>query len=279
MSGNFLLRGIPKIPYIYHVHNVRDGRSYCTRIVSVSQKKEAGPMFTSTCVFKLAETSPLDVQAGINIWDKYKVSLEGKRPMDFEQCPSMDLPWYWRAQKEGKQNDRFPGLDCRKADMTTYNRNRHPLDRRHIIFYRSIGTLPEDPNMHLVAHLYASDRNSLYLVANSLEIGDVFSGIGSLVHQVIFHTNAKDMNFGEDRGPEKSEWFVKEDWTTRYSAGRGMFHSRVWSPEGKHVMTVTQDGLIRLPQDSGSVVEEIVKGWQGLPEEEAQEIKRTKEKL
>ena len=236
-------------------------------------------MFTCTCVFKKAETSPLDVQARVNIWEKYRIALGGKKPGDLEECSGMEVPWYWKRQRETGENDAFPGLDSRKAPMDEYNQTRHPLDRRQMVFYRSLGTLPRDPNMHLCAQLYASDRSSLFIVANAFEIGDVYTGIGSLVHSVIFHTGWETMDFGEDLGPEHSRWFCKEDWTTRKAGGRGVFYSRVWSPEGMHVATITQDGMVRLPRGSDAQVAEIRKQWEHLPEEETQRIGGRKEKL
>lgn len=276
VSGNFILPGIPDVKFTYHVQAIRDGRSSATRIVNVSQKEGKGYMFTCTCVFKGAESNPLDVQANINLWDKYSLALKGKNPWDFPECPGFDVPWYWREQAQGKPNDVFPGLDTRKVDMTRYNQGRHPLDRRQLIFFRSLGTIPKnDPNMHLCAQLYASDRNSLFIVANALDIGDAYTGMGSLIHQVIFHTSVEDLEFGEDRGPEGSRWFCKEDRCTRYANGRGLFDSRVWSPEGRHVMTITQDGMVRLPRGSEGKVGEVVKGWQGLMQEEVETVRRT----
>lgn len=164
--------------------------------------------------------------------------------------------------------------------MSTYNKTKHPLDRRQLVFYRSIGTIPNgNPNIHLCAQLYASDRNSLFIVANAMDIGYLYTAMGSLVHQVIFHTNAEDMDFGEDKGPEGSKWFAKEDWCTRYSGSRGLFYSRVWSPGGKHVMTITQDGMVKLPEDAGEQVGEIRKGWEGLEEEEIEAQRKTKGRL
>lgn len=148
-------------------------------------------MFTCTCVFKAAEANLMDVQAPVNLWDKYAVALKGKHPWNFPECPGFDVQWYWKEQAAGKKNDVFPGLDTRKADLSKYNEGRHPLDRRQLVFYRIIGTIPKDDvNMHLCAQLYASDRNSLFIVANALNIGDLYTSMGSLIHQVVFHTSA-----------------------------------------------------------------------------------------
>ena len=37
VSGNFLLPGLTNLPFIYKVHLIRDGRSYATRILNVTQ--------------------------------------------------------------------------------------------------------------------------------------------------------------------------------------------------------------------------------------------------
>jgi hypothetical protein len=58
----------------------------------------------------------------------------------------------------------------RKTDMTAYNQPRATLDRRQLQYYRVRGKMPsveEDPNLHAVAHLYASDRNGLFAVSSS----------------------------------------------------------------------------------------------------------------
>lgn len=51
--------------------------------------------------------------------------------------------------------------------MDAHNKDRPPLERRNLKYYSVIGAMPsvrEDPNMHACAHLYASDRNSLFVM-------------------------------------------------------------------------------------------------------------------
>ena len=227
---------------MYKVHNIRDGRSYCTRIVNVSQAEGKGVCFTCTCSFKTDETSPLDVQEHVDIWDMYKSVLTGKTPEDFPEAPGMDVPFYRKMlAEEPHRNEKFPGLQNHKVDMKAYNEHRAPLDRRQMIFYRPIGELPDEPNIHMCAHLYASDRNSLYIIANHLDVGDNYTQMGSLAHTVIFHAPWEQLKFrlrAPDAGPQ-GNWFVKEDWTTRVSVGRAMYHSHVWSPDGTHTVSYT----------------------------------------
>ncbi|KAK0945317.1 hypothetical protein LTR48_000795 [Friedmanniomyces endolithicus] len=262
VTGNFLLPGSVTTKFTYRVYVIRDGRSYATRIVNVTQAQGKGICFTCTCSFKVSETNPLDVQEKVDLWSKYKDVLGGNKPSDFEESPGMDVPWYWRRRRETGLNDAFPGLTARKVDMQRYNESRHPLDRRQLILYRTLGDLPDDPNMHLCAHLYASDRNSLYIVANHLDIGDVWTQMGSLVHSVTFHSGMDEMWFrpaSENQSPlddPDGRWYCKEDRTDRVANGRAVFSSKVWSSSGTHVASVSQDGMIRVTKKSTASPEE-----------------------
>jgi acyl-CoA thioesterase II len=240
ITGWFMLPGLFDVPFIYKVHNIRDGRSYCTRIVNVTQASGKGVCFTCTCSFKTEESSDLDAQESVDVWSKYDSVLKGKKPDDFPEAPGMDVPGY--------HNDKFPGLTMKRVDMSAYNDPREPLERRQLIFYRPIGELPSDLNLHMCAHLYASDRNSLFIVANHLGVGGSFSQMGSLTHTVTFHANLKDLRFERNEPPNSSQgnWFCKEDRTDRASVGRANFHSRVFSPDGVHVMSIVQDGMVRI---------------------------------
>jgi acyl-CoA thioesterase len=171
--------------------------------------------------------------------------------------------------------------------MSAYNDPLEPIDRRQLIFYSVRGSLPSplaassspkskgpalnrDANLHAVAHLYASDRNSLFIIPNHLGVGDKFTRMASLSHTVIFHVEA-DKLFAPDEPvdrppnaaptqmdressivrPRERKWFVQESWTTRATGGRGLHTSRLWDPEtGLHLATTIQDGLIRFKSDA-----------------------------
>lgn len=249
ITGWFILAGLPGVPFVYKVHNIRDGRSYCTRIVNVTQASEKGVCFTCTCSFKTEESSNLDAQESVELWQKYDPVLRGKKPEDFPEAPGLDVPGYHELLKNGHPNDEFPGLTTKRVDMSAYNDPREPLDRRQLIFYKPIGELPPDPNLHICAHLYASDRNSLFIVANHYGVGDSFHQMASLAHTVIFHAPLRDLLLKKEATSNslpQGDWFCNEDRTDRASVGRAMFHSRVFSPNGVHVSSITQDGMIRV---------------------------------
>jgi len=134
-----------------------------------------------------------------------------------------------------------------------------------------------EANLHAIAHLYASDRNSLFIIPNHLSLGSSFTRMASLSHTVIFHVDADKLLFpneptdkppnaaptqiegldDESASPDSSvkigerKWFMQESWTTRVAGGRGLHTSRLWDPDsGVHLATTIQDGLIRFKPDS-----------------------------
>jgi acyl-CoA thioesterase len=135
----------------------------------------------------------------------------------------------------------------RKINMSAHNASKPPLSYRQLALYRPLGHLPRSlPNLHACAHLYASDRNSLFLISNALGFGDQVGTMGSLSHSVIFHVRSVELFLiGEEEGGGKSEWWVSEAWTPRSGQGRGMHESRIWSPSGVHIASTWQEGLVR----------------------------------
>ncbi|GAB7339204.1 hypothetical protein MBLNU457_5863t1 [Dothideomycetes sp. NU457] len=261
VTGFFILAGLTNVPFVYNVQTIRDGRSYCTRIVNVTQAEGKGICFTCTCSFKTPEDSPLDAQERISLWDTYDVALKGTKPEDWEEAPGMDVPWYWKRRLETGENDAFPGLDSRKVDMTAYNEALEPFDKRQLYFYRLIGSLPaDDPNLHACAHLYASDRNSLFIVMNNLNVGHRFTHAASLSHTVVFHSAANDVLMMGGEGERL--WFCKEDWTTRAAGGRGIHQSRIVGPGGEHVASSWQEGVVRIGKDEGDSLRGMKRTWE-----------------
>lgn len=290
--------------------------------------KEKEMFFIATCSFKLREHSQISIQQqeGDDFLEDdfygeelYGGVLKGKMdPLrDLEEVPGMDLTFY-RKQKmllldddddeegkgkgKGKKNhDAFPGLQCRKVDMREWNAKRHPMERRQLIFYRMIFDREKEEegegmnmnmNMQLCAHLYASDRNSLFIVANLFDLGDLFTNMSSLSHTVIFHAEEGEMRFGSASTSSKTttttttkrtkspfhkannnndrggRWFCMEVFGSRIHGGRAVHNCRIFNDEGTHIATCMQDGLIRFAVDPQKPTEEelemmeaVKKGW------------------
>lgn len=326
ISGNFLLPGKLDSKFEYRVKIIRNGKGIKVRGVEVFQEsakkdeKEKGKemFFIATCSFKLREHSQVSIQQqeGDFLDDDfygekvYGGVLKGKTdPMrDLEEVPGMDLTFYrkkileYEDGEEGKgKHDAFPGLQCRKVDMREWNSTRHPMERRQLIFYRMIfdrekGEEKEEGmnmnmNMQLCAHLYASDRNSLFIVANLFDLGDFFTNMSSLSHTVIFHAEEGEMRFGSSTASKTTtkrtkspfhkannnnnndgggRWFCMEVFGSRIHGGRAVHNCRIFNDEGTHIATCMQDGLIRFAVDPQKPTEEelemmeaVKRGWKG----------------
>ncbi|OAP63108.1 acyl-CoA thioesterase II [Fonsecaea erecta] len=296
MTGYFILPGAIDIPYVYRVRRIRDGGMYCLRGVDVYQHSEdaaqgTAPCFVATVSFKRSETAvtkwtsyeyqnlPRD-----HIQREYHRVLEGLRPEDHPLAPGADALWWEQEEAEfwGRDAAAFPGVETRKVDMARYNGKAEPggggrtdgggASRwRQLLFYRLIQDDDDDPaeacereeaardlNLHAAAHLYASDRNSLFLIQRALGYEAVRTTMASLSHTVVFHGVADHLRMVDvDNGATAtSKWFVQESWTTNGGDNRGCHHSLLWDPgAGRVVGTTIQDGMLRFPTE---IVEKVI---------------------
>lgn len=148
----------------------------------------------------------------------------------------------------------FPGVDCRKVDMSTINRSKAPEDWRQLSFYRSYGPISTDlPNLHACAHLYACDRNSLFIISNSVGFGDEVGLMNSLSLSVIFHGSSQDLYLNEE------DWWCQEAWTSTSGGGRGTHESRIWRQDEMLIATTWQDALVR--KEKNEAVLEKRRAW------------------
>ena len=214
-----------------------------------------------------------------HIYKSYRLVLEGKRFEDHSICPAGDGIWsdqmsfdQWKQRGEA-----FPGLEMRKVDMRRYheqvktggidggNGPVKPEQRRLLLFYRLLRERDvdsseqqsessslnheDDPNLHACAHLYASDRNSLFLAQRALGFESVIGQLGSLAHTVIFHGPVSTINMVAGSGRRKL--YLQESWTSNSGADRVCHNSRLWDyDEGKVIATTIQDGMMRMPIDA-----------------------------
>ena len=198
--------------------------------------------------------------------DKYRSVLEGKDPETHPAAPSADtLVWLGQPRREGSTAGAWlPGVDIRKVDMKAYNGvvgeggDGKVGAWRQLAFYRVLvddGERYEDADdelrLHQSAHLYASDRNSLFLIQRAYGYQGRETRMGSLGHTVVFHGGVERLRMlverGGGRGRER-KWFVQEAWTSNAGENRGCHESRLWDWErGEVVATTLQDGMIRVP--------------------------------
>jgi acyl-CoA thioesterase len=195
----------------------------------------------------------------------------GKKLEDHPNAPGADAMWWTRslgADLWAEGSEKFPGVDIRKVDMSLYNAGLGNPDRagawRQLNPYRLITDGEEEDddddetsvlNLHASAHLYSSDRNSLFLIPRALGFEEQVVAMSSLSHTVIFHGDPARLKMCTQQG--EPMWFMQESWTEHGGSNRGCHESRLWrlaeDGEDEVIATTKQDGMLRVPADSISV--------------------------
>lgn len=256
----------------------------------ISRHKQSAPSdtpcFVATVSFKRQETNPHYVQYShqqiprMHLHQTYSSVLNGFDPTSHPLSPAGDdVPWDELDRKNvdrERLSELFPGVEIRKVRMAAYHREKGCLDGnnagewRQLCFYRLIleeedglfggGEGDETPNaeisdqdlnLHLAAHLYASDRNSLFLIQWAHNLQSHRTQLASLAHTVIFHGPPQDSRMTDNQGQRK--WFVQESWTGYGGSNRGCHESRLWTWDtGKVLGSTVQDGMVRVLKKAGT---------------------------
>jgi acyl-CoA thioesterase len=153
--------------------------------------------------------------------------------------------------------------------MTQYNQTdevkRNPHLYRQLQFYRFRGSPDEGSvgpqqkskddegeyeNLFACAHLYASDKNSLFIIPYALGRPDNWTTLVSLSLTVIFHQHGNQLRM-IDRDSGERKWFLEEFRTSRSGENRALHETRLWTADGILLATAVQDGLVRFKEADG----------------------------
>ncbi|RKL04084.1 hypothetical protein BFJ68_g11269 [Fusarium oxysporum] len=204
---------------------------------SDSEAPLGSPCLTSIVTFKRPVSSSDEVQ-GIPPQKRFKDILSSRKPDQWNPCPQADVDAL-KAKFPNEGHGAFPILDMYKVDMSDFNKSKAIPDRRELIYYRLLKPLPkEDTNAHILCHAFEADRNSLFMLGNHLGYGHDLGIAASLSYSFYVHVNA------DEAVMEGDGWWMQEVSWPRFSAGRGAMESLIWSPQGKHVATGYQDGIV-----------------------------------
>lgn len=220
LHSYFLRPGDTKVPIIYDVEEMRDGRSFATRRVAARQ--HGRPIFFLTASFQVPE-------GGLDHQDRMP---EVPTP---EECePRTDRGSRSKEEwlREWAALDVRPVGDSRSGgDLGTVHHS-----ARSQWWIRVSGALPEDPVTQLAAFTYASDMTLLpaTLVPHGLFVQSPGIQAASLDHSIWFH-----------RPLRADQWWLYDQVSPSASGGRGLALARVFSQDGQLVASVAQEGLIR----------------------------------
>jgi acyl-CoA thioesterase-2 len=150
LHAYFLRPGDPKIPILYEVDRIRDGRSFSTRRVVAIQEGEA--IFSMAASFQKDESGP-----------DHQVPMPEVAPP--ESVPSTDELIHAAAEESGHPIFRF--LERLERPIEVHDLD--PSDPRrpekktedHIVWFRARGELPDDALLHQCVLTYATDLTLL----------------------------------------------------------------------------------------------------------------------
>ncbi len=225
LHSYFIRPGDPSIPIVYTVERIRDGRSFSVRRVTAIQ--HGLPIFTLSASFQLE-------QGGI---DHQRAMPDVPAP---EELPTLAERLAGFDELEGFLRRLPQAFDIRYVDDPPWvQRNLGPRENQpHRIWMKADGTLPDDPTLHICVITFASDLNLLdsVLIHHGMAARLDPVGIASLDHAMWFHRRFR-----------ADEWFLYESSSPSASGGRGLATGRFFARDGRLVVSVAQEGMIRLP--------------------------------
>lgn len=282
----------PDRPFIYHVNIITTLRNLATLSVTAYQPTQpsknpkadyfpledgslplATPSFTGIVSLKLAEPH----SSGVNSQEtapqvRFANILSSRAPSEWPPSPITDIDAiveFFASQGQSLVG-LFPMVDVRKVDMSTYNKDKPPHERREIMLYRLIKPLPvpTDGNDSVLVHAFSADRNGLLMVGNHNGLGHKFGKAATISNTFVVHENVDEavMEFGKGNGSEgldEGVWWIMEYSFPRTARGRGIVVNKIWSPKGVHVATEYQDGVVRSSDIPNPVAHIAEKGRKG----------------
>ncbi len=222
MQGYFLRPGNFKVPVLYSVDRIRDGKSFATRRVVGVQNGEA--------IFSMSASFHVEESGLIHQTDMPEVllpeELEDDRLVIARVENIKDLSSSWATRERA-----FEIRSAYQADKP------RPDDINNPTWIRFRIPLPDDRNLHRLLLAYASDMG--------------FVGTSFLPHRTVSNRDRLQM-----ASLDHAIWFhrpfVLDDWMLYYrtspsSAGsRGFNQGSFYSRDGTLVASTMQEGLMRI---------------------------------
>lgn len=224
LHAYFIRPGDPSVPIVYTVDRVRDGRSFSTRRVTAIQHGK--PIFALSASFHQPEPG-----------------LEHAMSM-----PAVPPPDQLRSNVERLADAMGTPLPAHIRDSPIEMRSVGPMSIEvaldpslrpagNLIWLRVNGELPDDPLLHVCLMTYISDITLLdtVLLEHGVNWYDMNTSGASLDHAMWFH-----------RPFRADQWLLYAQESPIASGARGLARGEVYTAGGDLVVSVVQEGLIRI---------------------------------
>ncbi|WP_342723824.1 acyl-CoA thioesterase II [Bradyrhizobium sp. B097] len=225
IHGYFIRPGDPRVPIVYHVEAIRDGKSYSSRRVTAVQHGDA--ILSIMISFHVEEVGAFDHQTSmpdVPPPEKFTAEALSKQP-NFPDMPEI-IHRYYQADRP---------VELRPVEIGRYVGQKIKDGRIHV-WIKAAAKLPDDLALHMCALAYASDLSLLDAVmaryGRTLFDGRMMSG--SLDHAMWFH-----------RPFRADEWLLYSKESPSAQSGRGLARGLIFKPNGALVASVAQEGAVR----------------------------------
>jgi acyl-CoA thioesterase-2 len=224
LHAYFLLPGDPKVPIIYEVDRIRDGRSFTTRRVKAIQHGQA--IFSMSASFHVAETGLA------HAFPMERVPMPEDLP-DERDIRANVMPLMPDPVRRYFESDR--PIELKPVEYGRYL-SREPMPPRFNAWIRATGRLPDDPAIHQCVLAYASDMTLLdsSLIAHGRTVFERSIQAASLDHALWFH-----------RPFRADEWLLYAQDSPSASGALGFSRGLIYTRDGTLGASVAQEGLIR----------------------------------
>ncbi|HEY8294682.1 MAG TPA: acyl-CoA thioesterase II [Micrococcaceae bacterium] len=227
MHGYFLRAGDANQPITFGVQRLRDGRSFSARRVHAYQN--GVPILSMIASYQVPDT-------GIDHQDRMPGGIPDPEslPSTAELLGRIDHPVAreWAFERP---------FDIRHVDGSIYLAVDSNPVAHQAAWVKTIGPMPDDPNLHRAALAYASDYTLLEPSLRRHGISWLTPGmsIASLDHAMWWHRPAR-----------VDEWLLYVAESPSASGARGLNLGKFFNRAGELVASVAQEGMIRLPAEA-----------------------------
>jgi len=224
LHAYFLLGGDPKVPIIYEVDRIRDGRSFTTRNVKAIQHGHA--IFSMSVSFHGAEPG---------LTHQFKMP-EVPKPDDLpSEAETRDRIYPLLPPAARRYYERERPIEFRPVEYSRYLGEKSETGRFDI-WIRTTGRLPDEPAIHQCVLAYASDMMLLdaALIPHGKSVFSEDIMAASLDHALWFH-----------RPFRADEWLLYSQDSPNLAGSLGLSRGLIFDLNGTLIASVAQEGLLR----------------------------------
>ncbi|ABS05003.1 acyl-CoA thioesterase [Kineococcus radiotolerans] len=223
LHAYFLRPGDPRVPVVFAVERLRDGRSFSARRVQAVQ--DGVPILSGIASFQTAAEGLEHHEPAPDVPGPEDLTS------DYVLLDALDHP-------AARQLGRGRHVELRHVEPALYTDPDPERRAGQAVWFRLDAPLPGPDLLHRAALAYASDLSVLEPVLRRHGLAWAAPGmsVASLDHAMWWHRPAR-----------ADEWVLYVQESPSASGARGLSTGRMYDRAGRLIATVAQEGMVRVP--------------------------------